>query len=290
MKPTSKAKQTLLSTTTGDGKRDEMKNDMAQKEDPALPQLELRDRDVLCTKDKTLRHHPGNCYFRDFIDNMLPTYKQATSKLQKMNITKAIVDELQISHGIRFVKFDDETASWVVVDTLVAREKVGHAIRFAIRREEKQALKASKKSSMPVSQSQHSNTTNSADSSEDESSEGADVDKKQTGIERPPMDQEDGGCATGLSFLPFQNKPPYSSYKSDTMDTQDGCIGKQDDKETARRIDSLRPLDDRESSILWTTEDANFLLNETSLFQGGREDHPPSSSFGCTRHDGTDGC
>ena len=62
-----------------------------------------------------------------------------------MKITRMIVDNLKLTYKVRFVKFDEETASWIEVDSMVAREKVGHAIRFAIRRQEKQALKAKKK-------------------------------------------------------------------------------------------------------------------------------------------------
>ena len=125
-----------------------MKLDLTYSSQPALRQLELSDKDVLCTKDKTLRHHPGNCFFRAHIDKMLPAYKSVTSKLDKMNLTKQIVDELEMFYGMRFVKFNDETASWEQVDSSVAREKVGHTIRFAIRREQKQAVKKQTKTAL----------------------------------------------------------------------------------------------------------------------------------------------
>ena len=112
---------------------------------PAFGRLELQDNDILCTKDKSLRNHPGNCFFRAHIDRLWPTYKQNKSKLERMKITRMIVDKLKFTHKVRFVKFDEETASWIEVDSMVAREKVGQAIRLAIRRQEKKALKAKKK-------------------------------------------------------------------------------------------------------------------------------------------------
>ena len=112
---------------------------------PALRHLGLQDNDILCMKDKSLHNHPGNCFFHAHIDKLWPTYTQSKSKLERMKFTKMIVDNLKLSHKVRFVKFDEETASWIEVDSVVAREKVGQVIQLAIHCQEKQALKAMKK-------------------------------------------------------------------------------------------------------------------------------------------------
>ena len=213
---------------------------------PALRQLELSDKDVLCTKDKTLRHHPGNCFFRAHIDKMLPAYKTVTSKLDKMNLTKQIVDELQLFHGMRFVKFNEETASWMEVDSYVAREKVGHTIRFAIQREQKQALKKkqTKKTTLKASKMCKVRSTMEVVSectSSDEESTG-DLDHK---------DQE--------TFEPNPSVVLSSSAARSSPDTIISSLNLMEN--------DMAPMTELDSSALsWTQEDFDFLMNETGLF------------------------
>ena len=220
-----------------------MKLDMTNSQ-PALRQLELQDNDVLCTKDKTLLNHPGNCFFRAHIEKMLPTYKRATSKLEKMNITKMIVDELQMIHNIRFVKFSEETASWEEVDGFVAREKVGHAIRFAIQREKKQALKADKKKKASLIRKTQKESYNAdSDSSSDESTGVLDNSDRDTMEPVPTCSSSSPERKTSSSNMKISDLPRLTN------------------------ID-LEPMDESESSsFVWTKEDFHFLLNETCLFQ-----------------------
>ena len=207
---------------------------------PALRHLELQDNDILCTKDKSLRNHPGNCFFRAHIDKLLPTYKQNKSKLERMKITRMVVDSLKLTHKVRFVKFDEETASWIEVDSMVAREKVGQAIRLAIRRQDKQALKAKKKARAhhPLSFI----TSMDVSSSESESSD-------------DEMEREETPVATTTS-APIDSQ------------TQEQTSSSNLKKEGELSID-FEPLDTSKSSTYcWTSDDFNFLLHETDLFEG----------------------
>ena len=207
---------------------------------PTLRQLELQDNDILCTKDKSLRNHPGNCFFRAHIDKLWPTYKQSKSKLERMKFTKMIVDNLKLTHKVRFVKFDEETASWIEVDSMVAREKVGQAIRLAIRRQEKQALKAMKKA-----QARHPLrfiTSMDVSSSESESSD-------------EEMECEEAPEATTSS----------SPIDSQTQE-QDMNTSSSNPSELSIDIESLDTS--KSSTDSWTSDDCNFLLNQTDLFEG----------------------
>ena len=229
-----------------------MKLDMTSSQ-PALRQLELSDKDVLCTKDKTLRHHPGNCFFRAHIDKMLPTYKSVTSKLNKMNLTKQIVDELEMFHGMRFVKFNDETASWEQVDSSVAREKVGHAIRFAIRREQKQALK--KETTKTALKARTVYKVRSTMEACHVVSDYSSSDEESTGV----LDQQDQETMqpTASSVSPDYTRSSLDNIMSSVNISHDCIMGSE-----------MTPMSQSEStSLVWTQEDFQFLMNETVLFQ-----------------------
>ncbi|KAL7568207.1 hypothetical protein ACA910_004208 [Epithemia clementina (nom. ined.)] len=99
----------------------------------AKNQHELGELDILCSKDKSLSTHPGNRLFRGMIEEAKAPYNKALDKATKMKITKNIVDRLHDELGCRFVKFDNSTAAWVELSRIESRDKVGHALRFAIK-------------------------------------------------------------------------------------------------------------------------------------------------------------
>ena len=210
---------------------------------PTLRQLELQDNDILCTKDKSMRNHPGNCFFHAHIDKLWPTYKQNKSKLERMKFTKMIVDNLKLTHKVRFVKFDEETASWIEVDSMVAREKVGQAIRLAIRCQEKQALKAMKKA-----QARHPLsfiTSMDVSSSESESSD-------------EEMECEEAPEATTSS------SPTDSQTQEQDMNTSSSNLIMEGEV-----LIDFEPSDTSKSSThSWTSDDFNFLLNQNDLAEG----------------------
>lgn len=87
--------------------------------------------DILCGKDKTYNKHTGNGIFRDLIVDYVATYNQASSKQDKMKLTKEIVSHLQRKYGSRFIKIHKKTGQWQEISDQVARDKVSHALRFA---------------------------------------------------------------------------------------------------------------------------------------------------------------
>ncbi|GAX20264.1 hypothetical protein FisN_6Hh215 [Fistulifera solaris] len=91
------------------------------------------DLDVLCGKDKNMKNHPGNKAFSSMIDTMVTRYQGASSKQEKMNITREIVLEMKRQYNTRFLKKSmvDGKEVWSEIPDEKARDKVSHAIRFA---------------------------------------------------------------------------------------------------------------------------------------------------------------
>lgn len=91
------------------------------------------DSDVLCGKDKNLKNHPGNKAFSSMIDTMVTRYQGASTKQEKMNITREIVLVMKKQHNSRFLKKSivDGKEVWSEIPDQLARDKVSHAIRFA---------------------------------------------------------------------------------------------------------------------------------------------------------------
>jgi hypothetical protein len=86
----------------------------------------------------------GNRRFRICIDNNLKTYVDATSKHAKSMVVTGIVDTVRESSTQRqggFVRKGLVTGRWYEVGDKIAREKVGHALRDAIKLRAKQSKK-----------------------------------------------------------------------------------------------------------------------------------------------------
>ena len=108
---------------------------------------ELGELDILCSKDKSVLTHPGNRLFREVIEDAKGPYGVAVDKSTKMKITKSVLDCIQKEHGCRFVKFDSNSAAWVELTRVESRDKVGHALRFAIKRSQTTVSKTPPQSS-----------------------------------------------------------------------------------------------------------------------------------------------
>lgn len=89
--------------------------------------------DILCGKDKSFNNHHGNQIFRDVIFSYRRVYAQAWTKVDKMNLTKEIVNLLQTKHNARFLKCGNAVDVWEEISNQAARDKVSHALRFAAR-------------------------------------------------------------------------------------------------------------------------------------------------------------
>ncbi len=101
---------------------------------PHSPSLEclrqvkdLRVSDILFGRGKTVVEHPGNAWFRDFIDKTMKQYESCT-RMEKASIAEMIVNMVKDSGG-RFLRAEDEGEKWEEVDDHTARKKVAHTFR-----------------------------------------------------------------------------------------------------------------------------------------------------------------
>jgi hypothetical protein len=91
--------------------------------------VEHTEMDVLCSKDKSVAKNPGNVIFRERIESGTKLYHAATSKQDKMKITRDIVTLMHVEYGSRFLK--QHGKEWIEINNQMARDKVSHALRFA---------------------------------------------------------------------------------------------------------------------------------------------------------------
>ena len=89
--------------------------------------------DILCGKDKECLSHYGSRRFRTVIEAHRNEYQQATTKQEKMSITRKIVATLN-RLSCRFLKYNEELRCWQEISHVAARDKVSHALRFANRK------------------------------------------------------------------------------------------------------------------------------------------------------------
>lgn len=95
--------------------------------------------DILCGKDKNCVHAPGSIRFRKIIESYRARYAGCLTKFDKMLITKEIYETL--TQTSRFLKFNPKKKMWEEISPMAARDKCGHALRFANRTKSKSSKK-----------------------------------------------------------------------------------------------------------------------------------------------------
>jgi len=101
------------------------------KNDTTQPIDEPMDFDILLGRGKTSFNHVGNRRFRVFIGLHLRRYMDAQSRMEKTLVVNSVVEAIQEAGG-RFLKQDAKSKKWFQVNSKMAREKVGHALRDAV--------------------------------------------------------------------------------------------------------------------------------------------------------------
>jgi hypothetical protein len=86
------------------------------------------DEDVLFGRGGRSNHHPGNKLYRDFVTERQPYYRNC-DKNEKTKVAQSIVDSIILEHKGRFLELERETNRWYLVPNIVARRKVGQALR-----------------------------------------------------------------------------------------------------------------------------------------------------------------
>lgn len=102
--------------------------------------------DVLCGQSRICAAHTGNKRFQAVLDVYAPKYSAVTSKQEKMTLTKEIVACIQESGG-RFLRY--KGGKWREISTVIARDKVSHALRTKVASWKRQQEEEKSESSTP---------------------------------------------------------------------------------------------------------------------------------------------
>lgn len=86
------------------------------------------DFDVLFGRGGRSNHHPGNKIYRDMVTDLQPHYRNC-DKNEKTKVAQRIVDCINNEHNGRFLELEKGTNRWYIVPNIVARRKVGQALR-----------------------------------------------------------------------------------------------------------------------------------------------------------------
>merc|ERR1712166_1166867 len=104
--------------------------------------------DILCGQSRLCASHTGNKRFQTVLDTYATRYDSATSKQEKMIMTKEIVACIHNSNG-RFLKYRNSSNNkdiggiWEEISNVAARDKVSHALRTKVsswKRQQQQLL------------------------------------------------------------------------------------------------------------------------------------------------------
>jgi len=90
--------------------------------------VEFIQKDVLFGRGGRSNHHPGNKIYRDIVTAQQNHYR-GCDKNEKTKVAQGIVDHIQNKVGGRFLEMDRVAKRWFLVPNVVARRKVGQALR-----------------------------------------------------------------------------------------------------------------------------------------------------------------
>ncbi|KAG7348822.1 hypothetical protein IV203_011419 [Nitzschia inconspicua] len=99
------------------------------------PDYEPGHWDVICQRGKTCDDHVGNRRFRLCVESHVEAYMSARSRQAKSDVISAVVRNIRRCTGKKggFVMKDPKSKRWHHVDSKVARDKVGNALRDAVK-------------------------------------------------------------------------------------------------------------------------------------------------------------
>lgn len=87
-----------------------------------------RSYDVVFRKGKSYTNNPGNAHYRELIAKHAHEHMQGDNP-QKMEITKVILETIELRHG-RFLEWENPTKTWVVLtDKALVRKKIAGALK-----------------------------------------------------------------------------------------------------------------------------------------------------------------
>jgi len=90
--------------------------------------VEFTETDVLFGRGGRSNHHPGNKAYRDIVTRQQDHYRSC-DKNEKTKVAQGIVDHVHNEINGRFLELDKDCQRWFLVPHVVARRKVGQALR-----------------------------------------------------------------------------------------------------------------------------------------------------------------
>ncbi|CAB9514924.1 expressed unknown protein [Seminavis robusta] len=171
---------------------------------------ETRPDDILCGKEKACVSHPGSINFRAVIDKFAPKYQEAITKQEKMNVTKEIYESLG-SQNSRFLKYNAKAKAWEELTSLLARDKISHALRFANREKKSSAPSSTTKSKSSAKKTHRRNGSDSSNSTlSTAATELSLEDFEDMMLDSEPLDFEADDSVNDKPYayeIPFDNLP-----------------------------------------------------------------------------------
>lgn len=119
--------------------------------------VEPRELDILVGKSTQCRRHKGSKCFALFVASYTQRYQEATNKHKKGELTYEMY-AIITKASYRFLRFDESKNGWIEVTSTEARDKITHAIKYNIKKQERQ-----QRSNTP--QRQHSDSSRRSESS-----------------------------------------------------------------------------------------------------------------------------
>jgi hypothetical protein len=126
--------------------------DEDETEDTTLPNdFTPGPNDVVCARGKSYWDHEGNKLYRRLIATTTEKYSAATNKVEKTLVVSEIVEAIHKRNG-KLVKKEKKGGSWVEVDEIFAREKVGQSLRDGLSNKYSSSTKAKRQKRTQVNE------------------------------------------------------------------------------------------------------------------------------------------
>jgi hypothetical protein len=93
-----------------------------------ISESEITDKDVICERGGKSNRHDGTKRYRGIIEKFKPEYQAFTAKTDKTNLSRKIISQIQGSGG-RFLKKDDHSGHYFVLNAIETVKKVSQALR-----------------------------------------------------------------------------------------------------------------------------------------------------------------
>lgn len=93
-----------------------------------ITEVEITEMDVICERGGKSNRHAGTKIYRGMIEKFKPKYQGLTAKIEKTNLSRDIIAQIQ-NKGGRFLKKDEQFGHYFVLCKVETTKKVSQALR-----------------------------------------------------------------------------------------------------------------------------------------------------------------